>query len=166
MFEAGMAVEAIADATGVPHVSVIAVLAREGLWKDEVDDTGPAVRERVLRAYRGFEPIRPVLRELGITKEDFHCILLEEGEPLRKRTALTRRMALQRRRDEICSLYLAGEPIKTIVELCGINKRTIYDHLKRMEIPTNRQGPRWIEASRIQARRTHALNKLIKNRAG
>jgi len=143
MFRAGISAAAISDATGVPRVAVVAILAREGLWKAgedvQLDEFGPQVREAVLQAYRGFGKVADVCERYGLDQSDYWAIILEEGEPTRKRAPVTRRLATQLKYDEVCRLYQAGEKGRLIVDVCGLSsRRHLYEILDRRGIVPNR----------------------------
>lgn len=143
MFKAGVEVECIADATGVPQAGVIAVLARESLWKSGSEEyrkdlVGPAVKQGVITAYRDYAPVRAVCKRFGITSRQFWQIVSEEGEPTRPRRRLLRALSKSRRNVDVVEMYQAGELIEEIIDTCGVSRPLIYRILEEMGVKPNR----------------------------
>lgn len=132
MYKRGISSAAISDATGVPKVSVVAVLCRAGLWTtSELEKAGPAVREAVLADYRAFVPLALTMKNTGVTKEEYWVILNASGEPVRKSGGAEYKLARERRNQEIETMYLGGSSRREIADMCGVCESTVYVILKR-----------------------------------
>jgi len=127
MFKAGIAAAQIADALGVPQVSVVAVLCREGLWNaEQVTKYGPAIIEGVLAAYRAFEPLGETCQKMGLSKDDYWIILNNSAEPQRERKGkVEKKLARERRNAEMLVMYKNGASRNEIAEACGVWGTTV-----------------------------------------
>jgi len=127
MFERGVDAANIADALGIPQVSVVAILCREGLWNaEQIAKYGPAVIEGTLAGYRAFEPQKETCERMGLKPEDYWIILNNSAEPQRgRKKGPEKALAKERRNAEVIALYLAGESRNDIAEACGIWGTTV-----------------------------------------
>lgn len=137
MFDSGLTIEAIGDATELPQASVMAILLRAGKSLP-TQESGPSetMRQDVVARYQRYEPLKVTTKTMGITPQQYWAILAEEGTPARQR--IVKQIAVGRRDAEVVEMYQYGEIIDEIILCCGVSRPTIYRILKRNGIKASR----------------------------
>lgn len=132
MFDADVSVEKIADALGLPKMTVVAVLVRAQRLDTKSDWAGPEVRAAVVEAYQNYVPMQQIRDRYGLGLQDVYRILNEEGVPRRPvgKKAMEKQLAILRFEAEVVDEYMAGTPIFDIWDMtgCGYDRQRMICH--------------------------------------
>lgn len=149
MHENEVSPEQIADAMGIPVVSVVTILLRAGRelppgseherrWGRR--EIGPEVRKVVIDEYLNWKTPKLTCKRLGIRKDQYWAIVNEEGVPARKWRA-TQDLAMLRRDAEAVDLYLQGMPVMELCAACGMGPGSLCHILNKYNVP--RRQPKY-----------------------
>lgn len=159
MFRGGVSVSNIAEAMELPTVTVTALLLRGGVEDHELESVGEggridelgtirtgkvsdAVRQLVIDDWMKWLPMAAICDKYGLRRNMVWQILLEEGVPTRKKTAM-RELVRLRRDVEIVDLYQSGMYVMDIAAAVGIGHGVVNYTLRKYNVPRRqaKRGP-------------------------
>lgn len=159
MFRGGVEVGGIANAMDLPPATVVALLLRGGvedLELESMDDkrrvgglgsagvggVSDAIRRLVIADWMRWMTMGAICKKYELLRNTVWQILLEEGVPLRKRTAMKELIKL-RRDAEIVELYQSGMKVVEIAVAVGVEPWSVNTVLRKYNVPRRKvvNGP-------------------------
>ena len=153
MFEIGrLSARAIAEELDISMNKVVRTLLGAGYSRDDILRMATMAKleqqcDDVVEAYEEGTPIRSILQEFGISRDQLFTLLEEEEVEIRKPNPKqlvggrpVRSLAYQRILDEAVTWYKQGMLVQVICDELGISPRTLYDELKVRGVPKRRKA--------------------------